>query len=258
MQLTISRADPDLGRVEEAVGGLLDRLPLAADAHHQVITAVLEAVSNAVRHGRREGGLGWVLLEAGVFDGSVTVTVTDDGPGFDPGACPDPRAPERLLLPGGRGVFLMRNLMDGVEFAFPPGGGTTVTLRKSLSAAPGGGASLQGEPRMDVSTRLSGDVTILDLKGEITIGVGDVQVRTAVREALDAGATKILVNMADVTAVDSSGIGELVGGYTTANNRGAKLALLAPPPKVRDILVITRLITVFDVYEDEAEALASL
>ncbi|WP_329493880.1 anti-sigma factor antagonist [Kitasatospora herbaricolor] len=259
MQLTISRDDPDLGRVEEEVGGLLATLPLAPDAHHQVITAVLEAVSNAVRHGRRSGGLGSVLLEAGVADGHVVVTVTDDGPGFDPGACPDPRAPERLLLPGGRGVFLMHHLMDGVDFAFPPAGGTRVTLRKSILATHGSdGGPSEGDLPMTVSTRTSGDVTIIDFKGRITIGVGDVALRSAVHEALDGGATKILLNLADVTTIDSSGVGELVGSYTTTNNRGAKLALLNLPPKVRDILHITQLISVFNVYDTEDEALAGL
>ncbi|GHH67557.1 hypothetical protein GCM10018781_23000 [Kitasatospora indigofera] len=259
MQLTIGRDDPDLGRVEEEIGALLATLPLAADAHHQVITAVLEAVSNAVRHGRRSGGLGSVLLEAGVADGHVVVTVTDDGPGFDPAACPDPRTPERLLLPGGRGVFLMHHLMDGVDFAFPPGGGTRVTLRKSIIATPGSdGGPPEGEPRMNVSTRTSGDVTVLGFKGRITIGVGDVALRRAVHEALDSGATKILFNLADVTAIDSSGVGELVGSYTTASDRGAKLALSDLPPKVQDILQITQLVSVFNVYDTEAEALAGL
>ncbi|MCX5214211.1 anti-sigma factor antagonist [Kitasatospora sp. NBC_00240] len=255
MQLTISRDDPDLGRVEEEIGGLLSTLPLAPDAHHQVITAVLEAVSNAVRHGRRSGGLGSVLLEAEVADGHVVVTVTDDGPGFDPGACPDPRTPERLLLPGGRGVFLMHHLMDGVDFAFPPDGGTRVTLRKSILATHGSdGGTSEGEPLMQISTRKSGDVTVLDFKGRITIGVGDVALRSAVREALESGATKILLNLADVTAIDSSGVGELVSCYTTTNHRGAKLALLNLPPKVQDILYITQLISVFNVYDNEDEA----
>ncbi|MFE2912208.1 anti-sigma factor antagonist [Kitasatospora indigofera] len=259
MQLTISRDDPDLGRVEQEVGALLATLPLAPDAHHQVITAVLEAVSNAVRHGRRSGGLGSVLLEAGVADGHVVVTVTDDGPGFDPAACPDPRTPERLLLPGGRGVFLMHHLMDGVDFVFPPGGGTRVTLRKSILATHGSdGGPSEGERFMKVSTRKSGDVTIIDFKGKITIGIGDVALRSAVREALDAGATKVLLNLADVTSIDSSGVGELVGSYTTTSNRDAKLALVNLPPKVRDILHITQLISVFTVYDTENEALADL
>ncbi len=100
-------------------------------------------------------------------------------------------------------------------------------------------------------------VTVLSLKGKITIGVGDVALRTAVSEALEAGARNILLELSGVTTVDSSGIGEMVNAYTTVTNRGGKLKLVGLPPKVSDILQITQLITVFEVYDDEAEALAS-
>jgi len=110
---------------------------------------------------------------------------------------------------------------------------------------------------MKVTTRQKGSVTILDLKGKITIGVGDIALRNAVQDAMSAGAKNILVNMADVTTIDSSGVGELVSAYTTATNRGAKVKLANLPAKVQDILHITQLITVFDVFDSEDEAVAS-
>ncbi|HSL84939.1 MAG TPA: anti-sigma factor antagonist [Thermoanaerobaculia bacterium] len=110
---------------------------------------------------------------------------------------------------------------------------------------------------MRVNVRQREGVTILDLKGKITIGVGDVALRDAIHEALSAGATKILVNLEDVSTIDSSGVGELVSSYTTVTNRGGKLRLLSLPPTVADILQITQLITVFDVHEDEDEAIRS-
>jgi anti-sigma B factor antagonist len=110
---------------------------------------------------------------------------------------------------------------------------------------------------MRVNVRQREGVTILDLKGKITIGVGDVALREAIHQALAAGANKILVNLEDVSTIDSSGVGELVSAYTTVTNRGGKLRLLNLPPKVADILQITQLITVFDVYEDEEEAIRS-
>lgn len=110
---------------------------------------------------------------------------------------------------------------------------------------------------MEVNKRQVGDVTILDLKGKITIGSGDVQLRDAVRGVLESGAAKVLINMSGVSTIDSSGIGELVSSYTTASNRGAKLKLINLPAKVTDILTITQLITVFDVYDSEAEGIAS-
>lgn len=110
---------------------------------------------------------------------------------------------------------------------------------------------------MRVNVRQREGVTILDLKGKITIGVGDVALRDAIHEALNAGASRILVNLEDVSTIDSSGVGELVSSYTTVTNRGGKLKLVNLPPKVADILQITQLITVFDVYDTEDEALKS-
>ncbi len=110
---------------------------------------------------------------------------------------------------------------------------------------------------MKIDARHEQGVTIIEPKGKITIGVGDVALRNAVAEALEAGARNILVNLAGVSTIDSSGIGELVSAYTTVTNRGGKLKLENLPPKVTDILQITQLISVFEVHDNEAEALAS-
>ena len=113
--------------------------------------------------------------------------------------------------------------------------------------------------KTSVTTRDAGDVKIIELHGKITIGAGDLQMREAIHAAVSGGATKILVDMKDVTTIDSSGIGELVGCYTsvTATHKGAKLKLQHLPPKISDVLTVTQLITVFDVFSDEKEALAS-
>jgi anti-sigma B factor antagonist len=110
---------------------------------------------------------------------------------------------------------------------------------------------------MNIMQRQEGDVTVLDVAGKITIGVGDVAVRDAVQVALGSGARSILLNLKGVTTIDSAGVGELVSAFTTVTNRGGKLKLVNLPPKVNDILQITQLITVFEVYDDEREALAS-
>ena len=100
-------------------------------------------------------------------------------------------------------------------------------------------------------------VAILDLKGKITIGAGDVQLRENINRLVEQGKKNILINMQEVTTIDSSGIGELVGCYTSVTNKGGKLKLLHLPPKITDVLTVTQLITVFDVYESEPEALAT-
>ncbi len=110
---------------------------------------------------------------------------------------------------------------------------------------------------MKITQRNRGDVTILDIQGKITIGAGDLALRQAVQNALGSGATKIVLNLREVTTIDSSGVGELVSSYTTATNRGTTLKLAHLPEKVNDVLTITQLITVFDVYESEDEAVRS-
>lgn len=110
---------------------------------------------------------------------------------------------------------------------------------------------------MKIDQRQRDGVTILAPKGKITIGVGDVALRNAVHETLDAGHQKILIDLSGVSTIDSSGVGELVSAYTTVTNRGGKLKLLKIPPKVSDVLQITQLITVFESFDDEDEAVAS-
>ena len=110
---------------------------------------------------------------------------------------------------------------------------------------------------MKSTIRDQGDVRIIALGGKITIGSGDVKIRELINEALDAGFTKILLHLGDVTAIDSSGVGEMVACYTSAKNRDAQLKLLNLSKKINDILQVTQLITVFDVFGDEAEAIES-
>ena len=110
---------------------------------------------------------------------------------------------------------------------------------------------------MKATTRTVDDVEIISLQGKITIGSGDTQLREVITNAVNAGKNKILLDLSGVTTIDSSGIGELVGSYTTATNRGGKLKLLHLPAKLNELLHVTQLITVFEVYENQAEAIAS-
>jgi anti-sigma B factor antagonist len=107
---------------------------------------------------------------------------------------------------------------------------------------------------MKVGSRQVDGVTIVDCSGRITLGEGSVILRDTVREILGKGQKKIVLNLADVNYIDSSGIGELVSAYTTTKNQGGELKLLNLTKKVHDLLQITKLYTVFDVRDDEAGA----
>ena len=110
---------------------------------------------------------------------------------------------------------------------------------------------------MKASNRSVGGVEIINLQGKITIGSGDTQLREIISNAVAEGKTNILLDLSGVTTIDSSGIGELVGSYTTVTNRGGKLKLLHLPAKLNELLHVTQLITVFEVYESEDEAVKS-
>jgi anti-sigma B factor antagonist len=108
-----------------------------------------------------------------------------------------------------------------------------------------------------LSTRQVGNVTVIDVAGRITLGEGSSALRETLRDLVTKNQNKILLNLADVTYIDSSGIGELVSGYTTVTNTGGSLKLLNLNKRVKDLLQITKLYTVFEVFEDEAAAIRS-
>lgn len=110
---------------------------------------------------------------------------------------------------------------------------------------------------MKHSERRVEDVVIIDLDGKLTLGAGDVQLRQIMRDLMDRNEKKILLNLAKVSYMDSAGTGELVAAYTSCNNNGASMKLLNLTAKVRDLLMFTQLISVFEDYTDTAEAVHS-
>jgi anti-sigma B factor antagonist len=110
---------------------------------------------------------------------------------------------------------------------------------------------------LEVKERQAGDVTILDLSGSVRIGDGAIALRDAVRNQINTGKTKVLLNLAGVNYMDSTGVGELIANYTTLSRDGGQLKLLNLTDKIQNLLVITKLLTVFDAFDNEAEALGS-
>ncbi len=110
---------------------------------------------------------------------------------------------------------------------------------------------------MKATVRQIDSVTVVDLSGRITLGEGCSQLRELIRGEVTKGNKHVLLNLADVTYIDSSGIGELVSAYTAVSSQGGQLKLLNLTKKVHDLLQITKLYTVFDVHDDEAKAVSS-
>ena len=110
---------------------------------------------------------------------------------------------------------------------------------------------------MKASTRQVQDVTVVDLSGQIKLGEGSSTLRDTVKDLLAKGHKKILLNLGEITYIDSSGIGELISAFTSTRNQGGEMKLLNLTKKTRDLLQITKLYTVFDIKDDEAQAIAA-
>ena len=108
-----------------------------------------------------------------------------------------------------------------------------------------------------IHERREGDVTVLDLKGRIRMSGGTLALHRSIRCLVEEGKTKILLNLAGVTHIDSTGLGELISSYVTLSNQGGEIKLVHLTERLRDIMTITKLLTAFDVYDDEPDALAS-
>src|SRR3954471_20317564 len=110
---------------------------------------------------------------------------------------------------------------------------------------------------LKAEVRSVGDVSVIDLSGRITLGERSDLVRSTIKDLVNAGRKNLLVNLKNVSYIDSAGLGELVGSYATVTNMGGAIKLLHPQSRVHDLLQVTKLYTVFVAFEDEAEAMRS-
>ena len=122
---------------------------------------------------------------------------------------------------------------------------------------PGWFLSTQGTDRMEIVERTVSDVTVLDLKGKMTLGEGDELLKDKINSLLASGKKKLLLNLEAVPYIDSAGLGEVVRTYTTVSRQGGSLKLLNLTKRIEDLLSITKLLTVFDTFDSEAEAVKS-
>jgi anti-sigma B factor antagonist len=125
-------------------------------------------------------------------------------------------------------------------------------VRPAVPRRPGGGDEESG---MQIDERVVGNVIVLDLKGKITLGEGDEVLRERINQLIQKDQKRILLNLADVPYIDSAGLGEIVRTYTTVKNRGGQLKLVNLTKRITDLLMITKLLTVFETFDTEPEAL---
>jgi anti-sigma B factor antagonist len=110
---------------------------------------------------------------------------------------------------------------------------------------------------MEIAERMLGDITVLDLKGKMTLGEGDELLKDKINSLLGAGKKKLVLNLEGVPYIDSAGLGEIVRTFTTVSRQGGSLKLLNLTKRIEDLLAITKLLTVFETFDTEAEAIKS-
>lgn len=147
VHLVIGSQVENIELVHLVVEESLQKLEVDQDTSQSIGLAVREAVANAIKHGNRENPSKRVAVDFGVEDGVVVIRVSDEGEGFDPTKVGDPRSPANLLRPNGRGIFFMNSFMDTIDYSFRDDGGTVVTLKKRLGAAPSDSAEDDKEGR---------------------------------------------------------------------------------------------------------------
>jgi anti-anti-sigma factor len=220
---------------------------------NEISLAVRECVVNAVLHGNRKRASKKVYVEAELRRSSIVICIRDEGEGFNPRSVPDPRKPENLLRESGRGICMMHALMDRVAIRRAASNGMEVRMVKHIAKY----SEEDEKMSLKVTARQVDGVTILDLNGRIVLGEPTVLMRDTFQDLISRGQKKVLVNLGEVNYIDSAGLGSLVSGFTTMTNQQGQLKLLNLTKKVQDLLQITKLLTVFDVYDSEAAALKS-
>src|ERR1700682_2473829 len=110
---------------------------------------------------------------------------------------------------------------------------------------------------LNIQERRMGEVTVLDMDGNIRIGGSNVALKKAILSLVAEGRNQIVLNLARVVYIDSSGLGELISGHVTLNHKGGQIKLLNLTPRLLELMTITKLVAIFDVYENESKAVAS-
>ena len=133
LRLSIGSDLEQVDLVGVVIQSALEQIAVDADQSHWLVMSAREAVINAILHGNRQDQEKRVLVEVDLEGPDLVLRVEDEGEGFDPDSLPDPTAPENLLRPSGRGIFMMRQFADSIEYSFPANRGTVVTMRKRIA-----------------------------------------------------------------------------------------------------------------------------
>ena len=248
LQLNLESTLDSVEATELIVQQLARRRGFGEQDVEQFMIATRETMANAISHGNGYSREKSVYFGVVADSKQFKVTVRDQGLGFDPEDVPDPTAEDNLLRTSGRGLLLMRSFVDELSIRRRDPAGTEVVLVKY---SPESTSHKEEDVSLATNIREVDGVSIVDLSGRITLGEGSGQLRDTVRELLGKGQKKIVLNLGDVSYIDSSGLGELVCHHDLLQKKACQLHHRRQSGREGEI---TKLYTVFDDFGDEASA----
>jgi len=289
LNLALESRPESADRAESQIVQLAARANYAKEQCEEIALAVRESVANAVLHGNCCDPHKKVFLAAHVQAHGLVICVRDQGEGFDPAGLPDPLDPKNLYRESGRGLLMIKALMDEVVFARAALGGMELTMTKYPSgraqdrdwakdagqqgtgvySGPAGvsnGVESPGrvppetlpEEKIHMALKLTDrdvdGVTVVTLDGRVVLGEESSALREKVKALLAQGKKKLVLDMKNVSMIDSSGLGALVSAFSTAKTAGALLRLSSLSERSNQLLQMTKLLTVFEVSTTEADA----
>jgi anti-anti-sigma factor len=289
LNLTLESRPQSADRAESQIVQFAARANYAKEQCEEIGLAVRESVANAVLHGNCCDPHKKVFLTAEMQAHGLVIRVRDEGEGFDPAGLPDPLDPVNLHRESGRGLLMIRALMDEAVFERAAPGGMELTMTKSPSKSAQDGDWLKdaGQPGTGVYSGPAGvsdgvespgrvppetlpeekthmalkltdrdvdGVTVVTLDGRVVLGEESSALREKVKALLAQGKKKLVLDMKNVSMIDSSGLGALVSAFSTAKTAGAVLRLSSLSERSNQLLQMTKLLTVFEVSTTEADA----
>lgn len=257
MTLVIESHLENVDQVEQLLLDFASQCGCCEDERTQIELAVRETVINAIVHGNQRDPDKRVYIDAALSEHQLAISIRDEGEGFDPAQVADPTKPENLMRDSGRGILMMNNLMDEVTIHSAPGQGTEVRMIKAIAGSINQKHGEEQSMSLKIASRQVDGVTVLDFEGRIVLGEPTEAIRDTLQDLVSKGQKKILVNLGEVSYIDSSGLGALVRAYSTLTSQQGTLKLLNLTKKVHDLLQVTKLYTVFEIFNDESAAIKS-
>jgi len=206
-----------------------------------------EALANAIKHGNKNNAKRIISISVDTTPQQIELSVADEGDGFQFDAIPDPTRNDNLKKPSGRGIYLMRNLMDEVEFIK---NGSKIILRKNIPQH----VSRDKGGSMQVKERKEKDVMVCAIAGEITMN-NSPELRKMFDTCIEHQEKKIVINLSGVNYIDSSGLATLIEMLQRLTKYQGRLRLCAMTEKIKSIFEITKLEKLFEIFSQEEDAI---